>query len=414
MSFSFDTTAWNEKIWYEDNKNDFLENFPGGGIHQIDDEMNPLHVFIKNIEINAEFILVGFSAAITKRNTRKPPFFSFQSIADKSNIGLIAFSDPSINLDEKLNLAWYLGNRFNKRLTFDIAFILDAIVEITGKKLIFIGGSGGGFAALNIHSKMKNSHLCVSFVWNPQTDITFYNKSAVVKYYNACFSKSSSELVNDLSDIRNRFEENGIPYKLNKRADLKQLVFVNGYDLDHIRSHIRLLYVNDKNDKNAVFFGDWGNGHVQPDQASILKTVNLLMQGSDVKDIVKLLELPSRSVLDLNYHETDLKLKLQMYALIVSQGKDFILNLRCNIHQLYLGYQVRYHLHDKDGEMLYNSEYLLGTDVGEIFLVLPKDKLGSVNDCILQLYVEDYVGRVFTISKPISEIKRIHRTYLLK
>src|SRR5690606_3863647 len=51
-------------------------------------------------------------------------------------------------------------------------------------RLIFWGGSGGGFASLYLSAIFPGS---TAFVWNPQTSILKYEQEAVEQYGKTCF-----------------------------------------------------------------------------------------------------------------------------------------------------------------------------------------------------------------------------------
>src|SRR5690554_6790937 len=84
------------------------------------------------------------------------PFFSFSGIASEIRIPLISFSDPSLMLNADLRLGWHLGNYLIPDYKDKVARFLDALSVSLDKKIILAGGSGGGFAALNISNLMDN------------------------------------------------------------------------------------------------------------------------------------------------------------------------------------------------------------------------------------------------------------------
>src|SRR5699024_1872257 len=86
-------------------------------------------------------------------------------------------SDPSLVLDEDLMLAWYAGNSHQPNLQEILTDVLRKIAEdLESKKVVFFGGSGGGFASLYFAGQFENS---LALVFNPQTNIAKYSERAV-------------------------------------------------------------------------------------------------------------------------------------------------------------------------------------------------------------------------------------------
>lgn len=142
MEILFDLTKFGSPEVSKD-FNMFIDKINIEGLHEIQKQENPYHLFVQDFSINNEYILIGLHGAIERVKVNPPAIF-FRGVAKKAGIGLISIADPSINLSKQLNLGWYLGNKINGNVTKDIAALLDTIIESTGKKLILAGGSGGG------------------------------------------------------------------------------------------------------------------------------------------------------------------------------------------------------------------------------------------------------------------------------
>lgn len=124
-------------------------------------------------------IPVFFNGAVTGRDTKAGPFFSGSGLAAKAGLPFIAVSDPSLDLDTSLGLAWYAGNRFSN-VQDQITETLAAIGQRSGRELLLIGGSGGGFASLYYGGRLDT--VASALVWNPQTEIHKYNQVFVDNY----------------------------------------------------------------------------------------------------------------------------------------------------------------------------------------------------------------------------------------
>lgn len=101
-------------------------------------------------------VLVCFSGAIKTREGKTGPFFSGAGLHIRSGLPLISISDPTLALSDDLCLSWYMGDRDTVHLPQTIAAHLDGIAAHLGVQLVMAGGSGGGFAILNVQQHMRH------------------------------------------------------------------------------------------------------------------------------------------------------------------------------------------------------------------------------------------------------------------
>lgn len=231
-------------------------------------------------------ILVCFSGAVTKREKKSAPFFSGLNISEKLDVPIISISDPSLELSNELNLAWYTGNSNIKNLPIVIAEILDKVSNILNTRLIIFGGSGGGYATLAVISQMENEVF--GAVWNSQTSISKYNQHAVINYIKESFPEH--DIRSD--DLYSTLEEIGIMhdltplYEKNKKNNYKILFLQNTGDKFHLENHTKpfmksigftenneKVYTS-KNEKICFWINYWGDGHITPGMDKIFKTLN--------------------------------------------------------------------------------------------------------------------------------------------
>ena len=124
-------------------------------------------------------VAYSFHGAV-KRDGMKLPYFSGGGVVP-SSCTLVMFSDPALYIAEDLTLAWFMGLKVVK-LQEILILIIEKINSYVGaSKIIFFGGSGGGFASLFYGSRFKDSLVIAS---NPQTNILNYYKSHVDRYLN--------------------------------------------------------------------------------------------------------------------------------------------------------------------------------------------------------------------------------------
>lgn len=86
---------------------------------------------------------------------------------------VLAVCDPTLYLDEELNIGWFVGRRHWNPLDAllrTVATVRERL-NISGDRSIYYGSSGGGFAALCASSREPGGR---ALVINPQTEIVQY------------------------------------------------------------------------------------------------------------------------------------------------------------------------------------------------------------------------------------------------
>lgn len=186
-------------------------------------------------------LLVFFGGAVTNRETMQGPFFSGVSVSNECELPLIAISDPSVDLREGLNLAWYTGGP-KQNLQWNLEWLLRLVNKTTERELLLVGGSGGGFAALQYARALGD--LASAFVWNPQTDIFEYGEIFVKIYLHEVFGIANINL--DRLDWKDFY-----------KGYIRQFIESSIVGSSTLSSPKRVLYLQN--------FSDWHNrGHLMP------------------------------------------------------------------------------------------------------------------------------------------------------
>lgn len=395
-----DLEKWGKALCHQSFEN-LIDNIEIDGLHEVNSEHNPFHFYVNNIHAS-DWVLVGFTGSVNRKKTN-PPYFSFRGISKNIEIGLISISDPTLALDPTIELSWYIGNNVNGNIAQKLAVFLDSFIERKKKKIILCGGSGGGFAALNIHSLMKNSDKAKSFVWNPQTDITEYYSSILRKYYEVGFPDKSA---NDTTDIRRILELNDHNYRLNEFNHTENLIYINGYDSNHLRKHIR-RYILANNKNKVVYIGNWGIGHAPPDKETIETTIKKISNNIEYEKIIKSLSQNSRKpILDFNKDEKTPKESIDLRAIIFENNSNISIILKCNIYDLYTGYQIKFKIISKDKENILTTDYLLGSEYAELYLEANENSIKKLNNAIIEVQIEDYSGKSIYLHFNFNKIRR--------
>lgn len=353
--FHINYDFWKTKVHREESTSTFINNILEDGIHSLELTELPLDILVKNSsEIqNNEYILVTFSAAVARKDNLAP-FFSLSSVAGNLNLPLVAFSDPTMSLNKSLTLGWYAGNKYYPNLPVLIAGICDDIMNKTGKKILFVGGSGGGFASLNIQDLMKRKEDTKAIVWNPQTDLIAYSKKAVLYYLKAAY-EDKNNIVN--ADNLKHFLGSRVKNILNHNPDLDRLILMDGYDCRHIRDlKIFLGNINDgecksnilKIDNTTICFGDWGrfgDGHSQPPVNVLSSIISDVAKGNSYDDIDALINktnTTSRKLFMLKNKQDLNNVK------IFGSFFDNFLEIDSNLPELFFGFDVSIRLVEKE------------------------------------------------------------------
>lgn len=377
---------------------EFVEKLATSGFHEIGDKEAPYHIQVESLSRHPEYILVGFHGLIHRTKT-PPPVFHFRSVAAQAGLGLIAISDPSLNLSSHLNLSWYLWNKRHGNITSAIAKLLDKIIERTGKKLILAGGSGGGFAALNIHNHMQRSDHAVSFVWNPRTDVTQYKWPHLKRYYKLCIDES---VPRDTKSILKELESRGISYRLAEKNQQRQLIFINGYDHSHLRKHIRRFI---KSNDRHILVGDWGNGHTPPSKATIISVIRDISHDRQPAEIIQKNRPTTKQILDKSFNWDYLKETLRCRVTIIDSNTEYAtVILSANLRHYFIGYQLLYRIRAASGKVLYDSGYLYGADMCEVYLELTSAQVRQVERGRLEACIEDIQGHLEIFSYRIKDL----------
>lgn len=213
------------------------------------------------------------------------PVLSGLGISGGLEANRVFVSDPSLLLDEQLMLSWYAGNYRQPNLQQVLLKIFKRVAESLGSnRIVFFGGSGGGFASLYFASHFQKS---LALVFNPQTDIEKYSERAVRDFAAKAFqvdtpsgnmlSKLPVNVVVDLCEI----------YSAPKRTKIAYLQ--NANDKNHLQSHLSPFSKAIHPDTEFLLRKEpWHEGHSPPPKQLLSDLLNLAASSSDwTQDFVK-------------------------------------------------------------------------------------------------------------------------------
>lgn len=153
------------------------------------------NIFFRNKPDHSR-VFIFFSGAVDYSMMHLVPVFHRWKWTEYLNHPSFIIHDPSVNIDSGLKLGWYAGSKSGKTFHAIMEIVLIMAKDLApGAKIVFLGSSGGGFAAL-----MGVAHnLCdYAFAFNPQTAVIKYEQPKTVEKYLSFYGASSEML--DQSD----------------------------------------------------------------------------------------------------------------------------------------------------------------------------------------------------------------------
>lgn len=178
----------------------------------------------------SDTLYVSFHGAMRVDHDTYPRFERVNSL-DKRSSTFLSFADPTWYLNPSMNLSWFLGGPDWDALD-PIEYVVRRALDVTrATAVVFVGGSGGGFAALRIGVRFPGS---LAYVQSPQTVVTRYLPSTVDLYFQSVWGKPKSEVV---KREPHKFDLTGL-YRVNPSVNFVYYL-QNLNDPAHIRDHYR-------------------------------------------------------------------------------------------------------------------------------------------------------------------------------
>lgn len=150
--------------------------------------------FISLLGRNDELIVALHGANMAERNFY-PRFERVNSLRTKAK-ALVAFADPTLKCDpaQKMLLSWFLGGPGWDPSISILKVIEKAQKKVGAKHIAFVGGSGGGYAALRLSAMVPGS---LAFVQDPQTIVQNYLPKVVKRYFDTVWPGWDPEMLTD-------------------------------------------------------------------------------------------------------------------------------------------------------------------------------------------------------------------------
>lgn len=197
----------------------------------------------------------------------KLPYLVGKGLSSGHSVSRLSISDPSLDFSAENTIGWFAGNISHPNLQDDIAALVTKVAEdYKASRIVFVGGSAGGFASLVLASYFPES---IALVWNPQTDIFKYYRKFVDFYIDSCW-QGQPELLRRhsvTSVVGHTRDEGGEPLVLYMQEPT---------DNHHVDSHMRpFLAAAPSPDNILVYNSHWGDGHVPPPKDLLHSVVDI-------------------------------------------------------------------------------------------------------------------------------------------
>ncbi|MEH0147249.1 hypothetical protein V6D40_06180 [Corynebacterium sp. Q4381] len=219
---------------------------------------------------SGDTLLVYLHGATDRTRHSMPRYERVRSLSYVAQGPVAFFSDPTLDLDSRMILSWYIGHE-DLDLHRVIAQMVDSLARRYGvERVTIVGNSGGGFSAMQVASHLRGA----SFISiNGQTDIERYTPLLADQAAWAVFGKTAIEefSVDELKrwSVLTRFQE--------IEFDVRGLVLQNTGDDHHFTEHFLPLkdLVGRSSSTHGIQFKEefMGDGHVAPAPASYQQIV---------------------------------------------------------------------------------------------------------------------------------------------
>lgn len=246
-----------------------------------------LHLYIEPKATKT--LVVFFSAAVRREAGAEPPFFSGRSVGAALGVSFLCFDDPILQLDQDLSIAWHAGALGVPLQRIYTQVIRKVAKELGADRLIFAGGSAGGFASIFYASRFPGS---LFFAVNPQTDISKYAAEHVERYAGVGFGWTSEK--GPVSEGFGATITDLPRYFAHAAASAQGLYLQNDSDTAHIRPHALPLIValggtagpvNQTCGDIRFQFANWGKHH-QPLPADQFQRILQMIVDHDIDHAV--------------------------------------------------------------------------------------------------------------------------------
>lgn len=118
----------------------------------------------------SDTLVVSLHGALNRQRFTLPRYERLKSLLAYP-VNSLYFTDPTLHLDDQLQLGWYTGWKEQNVQSHIADWIIAAQKAVSASRVIISGSSGGGFGALQISAKVPGS---LALVFNPSVYVRGY------------------------------------------------------------------------------------------------------------------------------------------------------------------------------------------------------------------------------------------------
>lgn len=224
---------------------------------------------------NSRELVVVFHGAMVKEHHHLPRFEWLKTLSERTDYSCLFISDPTLTLDPKLLLAWYLGWE-GMDLYPLLAEVSRRAADAAGAdRLVLTGSSGGGYAALQTSFYLPGS-LAIPF--NAQTALNRYHWNAQASYISRIMPHMKpSEGAKKRSWVRGMGDRASAVKRYRRAGENHVLVVQNVNDEHHYAKHYLPFAeaVAEGPNRDRVHFEEYSgpSRHEPPSRGRFVETV---------------------------------------------------------------------------------------------------------------------------------------------
>lgn len=134
-------------------------------------------------------LLVSFHGAVSRTETPLRPRYGYLAQLRQRPESYLAVSDPTLNLDDRVTLAWYIGTE-HRDVHAEVADLARSeALRMGASRIVFVGSSGGGFSAMAVAARLPGS---VALAFSPSLEINRVTPAHTANFMAAAFPQHRS------------------------------------------------------------------------------------------------------------------------------------------------------------------------------------------------------------------------------
>lgn len=220
--------------------------------------------------------LVMFTASVRK-TVLTVPVFSGRRVAADLDANVLMISDPTLQASAALTLAYYAGSTVHPNLQSDLTRVIGSFTD--GHRVVFFGGSGGGFPALEQATRFPGSTV---FLLNPLTHVNLIKRGTHPAFFKHAWDRQPPENPSDVPFV------NSVIDAYSRPVDTQVLCLQNARDDFHIEHYWQPFVDALHPDNRVLTLGPaLGEGHTGPNKQSMTRLFECVVEHADWDALVR-------------------------------------------------------------------------------------------------------------------------------